>query len=112
MGGRGFRFSFEKWGRRDLSLLFGPATRLGVGAGFFNRCSVSEKDFADVVMEAASSAETFEPMAVYDQDGDCIEFLFSNESYYAQRFDSLVTVYYGRESGEIVGSLIKGVKTL
>lgn len=63
-------------------------------------------------MEAASSAEAFKPMAVYDRDGDCIEFLFSNESYYAQRFDSLVTVFYGRESGEIVGSLIKGVKTL
>ena len=48
-------------------------------------------------------------MAHYDPDGDCIEFLMSNESYRAERLDSLVTVYIGRRSNEVVGSLIKDV---
>jgi hypothetical protein len=54
----------------------------------------------------------FRPMAVYDPDDDIIEILTSNENYRVERIDSLVTVYYGRESQEIVGSLIKGVSRL
>jgi hypothetical protein len=72
---------------------------------------MSDNDFEQAVLEAAAQAGEFCPLAVYDPDGDCIEFLISNESYRAERFDCLVTIYYGRESGKIVGSLIKGVKT-
>ena len=46
----------------------------------------------------------------YDKDGDCIEFLASNDPFYGERIDSLVTVYYSEESGEIIGDLIKGVR--
>lgn len=70
-------------------------------------------EFAVVVMQAAATFEaerpaTF-PYVTYDADGDCIEFIVKNESYYAERVDALVTVYYGQETNEIVGSLIKGV---
>lgn len=51
----------------------------------------------------------FRPHAYYDPDGDSIECLFSDENFYAERVDALVTVYYGMKSKEIVGSLIKGV---
>jgi hypothetical protein len=53
-----------------------------------------------------TEAGDFQPIAHHDPDGDCIEFIASDESYYAQRLDSLVTVYIGRETGEIVGSFI------
>jgi hypothetical protein len=53
----------------------------------------------------------FTPMAHYDADGDCVEFIATNETFRAERIDSLVTVYIGRESNEVVGSLIKGVSS-
>jgi hypothetical protein len=60
-------------------------------------------------MELASSAPAFQPTATYDADGDCIEFLVKPDSFYAERVDDLVTVYYSHETNEIIGSLIKGV---
>jgi hypothetical protein len=49
------------------------------------------------------------PKVFLNRDGDCIELLLSNDSYRAQRLDSLVTVYVNRENGELVGALVKGV---
>lgn len=72
---------------------------------------MAENDaFATYVLGQVEEGRPFQPQVFYDQDGDCIEFLASNEPFYAERIDSLVTVYYGEETGEIVGSLIKGVK--
>jgi hypothetical protein len=62
-----------------------------------------------VLDQIEEAAEPFKPTVTYDPDGDCIEFLASDESFWAERIDSLVTVYYGQHSREIVGSLIKGV---
>ncbi len=70
---------------------------------------ISANDFADRVMQLASPSEQFEPSATYDSDGDCIEFLVRPDPFYAERVDDLVTVYYSQETGEIIGSLIKGV---
>jgi hypothetical protein len=58
----------------------------------------------------ARSAPPFQPFAYYNRDGDCIEFRASDESFFAERVDHRLTVFYGQESGEMVGSLIKGVK--
>lgn len=55
------------------------------------------------------SADRYEPTAVYDPDGDCIEFLALPDPFYAERVDDLVTVYYSQETDEVVGSLIKGI---
>lgn len=49
------------------------------------------------------------PLVTYIPEGDCIEFVFAEDNYYAERIDGLVTVYYSEKTGEIVGSLIKGV---
>jgi hypothetical protein len=70
---------------------------------------MSNDQFAKRMMLLAKPAERFRPTATFDPDGDCIEFLASPDSFYAERVDDLVTVYYSQETGEVVGSLIKGV---
>ena len=71
---------------------------------------MSNSDFAERMMLLARPAEQFEPTAIYDPDGDCIEFLAKPDSFYAERVDDLVTVYYSQETQEVIGSLIKGVR--
>jgi hypothetical protein len=61
------------------------------------------------MMLLAKSAEQFRPTATYNPDGDCIEFLAKPEPFYAERVDDLLTVYYSQETGEVAGSLLKGV---
>lgn len=69
---------------------------------------MTDQEFAEFVLQKVTG-EAFQPMVRYDADGDCIEFLISDDSYYARRIDSLVTVYYSQETNAIVGSLITGV---
>lgn len=70
---------------------------------------MSNDQFAKRMMLLAKPAEQFRPTATYDPDGDCIEFLARPDSFYAERVDDLVSVYYSQETGEVIGSLIKGV---
>lgn len=60
-------------------------------------------------MLLGQQAGPFKPTATYDPDGDCIEFLFKPDAFYAERMDDLVTVYYSQDSKEIIGSLLKGI---
>ena len=69
----------------------------------------SNHDFAKRMMLLAKPADQFQPTAIYDSDGDCIEFLAKPDPFYAERIDDLVTVYYSQETDEVIGSLIKGV---
>lgn len=69
----------------------------------------SNAEFAKRMMLLARPAEQFRRAATYDPDGDCIEFLAKPDPFYAERVDEFVTVYYSQETGEVVGSLIKGV---
>lgn len=71
--------------------------------------STSSADFAKRMMLLAQPVEAFQPAAVYDPDGDCIEFLAKPDPFYGERVDDLVTVYYSQETGEVIGSLLKGV---
>lgn len=66
-------------------------------------------EFAKRMMLLARPAEEFRPTATYDPDGDCIEFLAKPDPFYAERVDDLVTVYFSQETGEVIGSLLKGV---
>ncbi|MBN1908808.1 MAG: hypothetical protein JW818_03635 [Pirellulales bacterium] len=50
------------------------------------------------------------PMVLQNPDGDCIEILLSRDNYRAKRLDSLVTIYVHRETDELVGVLIKGIR--
>lgn len=69
----------------------------------------SNPEFARRMMLLAKPAAKFKPTANYDRDGDCIEFLAKPDPFNAERVDDLVTVYYSQETGEVIGSLIKGV---
>lgn len=71
--------------------------------------AMSNSEFAAHLLKLAQNAPAFQPMATYDPDGDCIEFLIKPDSFFAERIDDLVTVYYSQESKEIIGSLIKGI---
>ncbi len=66
-------------------------------------------EFAKRMMLMSRPYEQFVPTATYDPDGDCIEFLYKPDSFYAERIDDLVTVYYSNETDEVIGSLIKDV---
>jgi hypothetical protein len=69
----------------------------------------SNDEFAKRMLLLARPAEHFSPTATYDPDGDCIEFLARPDPFYAERVDDLLTVYYSQGTGEVVGSLLKGV---
>jgi hypothetical protein len=69
---------------------------------------LTNAEFAAEVAQLAKDAGPPQATAVYDPDGDCIEFLASPEPFYAERIDDLVTVYYSQETREVIGSLIKG----
>ncbi len=71
--------------------------------------SESNKRFAADMMKLVPDAPTDGPIAYYDPDGDCIEFLSARRNFYSERIDDLVTVYYDEKTNEIIGSLVKGV---
>lgn len=73
---------------------------------------MTDTSFLDTMLKDAAAAPPFEPNAFYNVDGDCIEFRATDESFHAERVDSRLTVFYGQESNEMVGALIKGVKCI
>ncbi len=74
--------------------------------------TMDNSQFAEAVLKMVDFDDEFTPIATYIREGDCIEFIMAQDDYYAQRLDGLVTIYYSRETGNIVGSLIKGVKAI
>jgi hypothetical protein len=72
---------------------------------------MTNEEFKDLVLSKVPSGP-FKPMVTYDRRDDSIEFLAANDNYRVERIDSLVSVYCSRESGDIIGSLIKGVSGL
>lgn len=70
--------------------------------------AMTKEEFAAQVAELAKKAGQPQATAVYDPDGDCIEFLARPEPFYAEQIDELVTVYYSQETRDVSGSLIKG----
>lgn len=73
----------------------------------------SNETFSDWALQPKSedSAQPF-PFLYEDEDGDRAEFLFNDEDRLAERVDGRLTIYRGRESGDIVGGSIKGLKQL
>jgi hypothetical protein len=74
--------------------------------------ALTNEEFAAKVFELAGSQSKFSPTAYYDADGDCIEFLARPDNFHAERVDELVTVYISEKTGEVIGSLLKGVNRL
>jgi hypothetical protein len=67
--------------------------------------------FAQGLMARVQTGPWSGPKVFPNREGDCIEVLLSSDSYRAERLDSLVTVYVNRENGELVGALVKGVRS-
>lgn len=75
--------------------------------------TIDNTKFAEAVLAlcpAVYSPDRF-PMIEHDVAGDCLEVFQSDEPHYGERIDERVTVYIGQESGEIVGALVKGLRT-
>ncbi len=62
--------------------------------------AMTNQEFAAQVAELAKKAGPPQATAVYDPDGDCIEFLARPEPFYGERIDDLITVYYSQETHE------------
>lgn len=67
--------------------------------------------FENLVLNAACE-KTPEFFCEYDPDGDCLEIVFVPDGHVAKRLDPSLTVYYSRDTGEMVGALLKGVRKL
>lgn len=72
---------------------------------------LTNEEFGKVVMDLASPQRPFVPKAIYDPDGDFIEFVIKPDNFYAERVDDLLTVYRNEETNELVGSYIKSVSS-
>jgi len=73
---------------------------------------LNSAEFAKEIMKFAGPTKTFQPQTYYDAHSDSLEFVLRPDDFYAERVDQLVTVYYSRETGEIIGSFLKGVGSL
>lgn len=76
--------------------------------------TMTRKEFEAAIdeMVADAAGNGFEPHADYIPEGDCLEFFAAPDDYYAERIDGYVTVYYSRETQEIIGMLIKGYRAI
>ena len=69
------------------------------------------KDFADQVLRSVNPEEDleFQPFAIYDHEGDGIEFFAAPDSFYSERFDKWISVYRSHDTGRIVGFFISNM---
>jgi hypothetical protein len=70
---------------------------------------MTNEEFEKLVLSKVEPGP-FKPIALYDPQNDSLEILISDESYRRERIDEHLSVYNGRESEEITGAVIKGVK--
>jgi hypothetical protein len=73
--------------------------------------TLTDTDFAKLVLDKTTPPAVFRPVVTYDPDGDCLEFLAKPDSFYGERVDDLVTVYRSLVTNEVIGSAIKGVSS-
>jgi hypothetical protein len=70
--------------------------------------------FAPATIEALSqqaAAIPFKPFGEYSAATESFEFFATNDSFYAQSIDDLVTVYYSHASDAVVGIRLKKART-
>jgi hypothetical protein len=73
---------------------------------------MTNNEFEAQVLGFVNLDQSFKPFATYDRDGDSIEFFATAEDYLAERIDALLTIYRSRDTGRVIGSLIKDVSKL
>ena len=71
------------------------------------------KSYDDFINELlALPTREFAPFAMYDADGDSIEFFMKRDPYFGERVDGSLTVFRSRDTNEIVGALVERVSVL
>ena len=71
---------------------------------------MTNEEFQNLVLSKADRG-SFKPLVNYDPDGDTLEVLISNESHRIQNTDDrFIKVYCGRDSGDVTGVRISGIK--
>lgn len=60
------------------------------------------------IMDGLDPDAPFEPLAYYDEDGDCIEYIADRGPFYAKRFNKTIDVYYNRATDQPIGMVIHG----
>lgn len=73
---------------------------------------MTNEEFKNLVLSRTDPNQQFRPVAVYNTRDDSLEILISDESYRCDRVDKTFTVYTGRESDQVVGAMIRGVRHL
>ena len=61
--------------------------------------------------QVSEPSARFRPIAMYNPDGDCIEIHLSDEPFYGKRLDGWFTAYYSEQTNDIVGGMLKGIKS-
>lgn len=68
-------------------------------------------DIEDFQFDGVEENPTF-PLVHLSERGDCLEFLFESDAYRRERIDDTITVFCSRDSDEIIGGVIKGIRAL
>lgn len=71
-----------------------------------------ESETLEEYLERNWEPVAFRPVPTYCNDGDYVSFFFESEMCYAERVDSLLTVYLSEKTGDLVGCKIKGITEL
>jgi len=71
---------------------------------------MTDKEFENAMLEMASQVqEEFSPFMLPNEDGDCVEFFVSPESYSAKRVDDYLTLYLDEETCDVAGFVVKNI---
>jgi len=67
------------------------------------------EEFEAFMSIGIAKAEDFRPIVERNEDGHCIEFFRTNESFVGKWIDERLTLYVGLESGKVIGGIISGI---
>jgi len=73
---------------------------------------LDNEQFASMALANFPKDFQFRPFAEYIAEGDCIQVITKEGSYYGERIDHLLTLFFSNETDEPTGFLIKGVSKL
>ena len=69
------------------------------------------KDITDLFAQDHGKPQ-FRSEPWYNRHGDCVEYHFREDEFFAQRVDGVVTAYLSRDAKELVGCQVKGIQAI
>lgn len=95
-----------------MDYLFGSKRRMRLYKKFAKKQVLTNEEFRKKVMKLSKPARLSEPTATYSYDGQCIEFFVSHNDFYGEYVNDFLTLYKDRETDEVMGCVISGIKCL